>query len=372
MEQAVVYARAPLSYGEFKSVMQTEDIKITSRSNASQRIIALGIVFAFLYWASSVVMTLLLAVLLAYFLDPFVGILEKVRLPRALGALFVLLAVTSIMGGLGYLMVDRADQFLADWPRYSALMRGAATVFDRKLAIVEKQVEAIAPDEEKGRPPVRVAESRPVRELLFRGVGSLYAILLVATFLPFLVFFMLAAKRRIWQATMELFPAENQVRVQEALDQVSVVLGSYVAGNALVALILMLASWAFFLTVHLDYPFLLGCVSGLLNLVPYLGAVLAWLSPFLIGMAQWKTISPYVGVAAMLSFFHMIAVNVLMPAIVGRRVHLNALAVTIALLFWGWLWGAIGLILAIPITATIKLICDHVEGWEPTGRWLGA
>jgi len=75
--------------------MQTEDIKITSRSNASQRIIALGIVVAFLYWTSSVVMTLLLAVLLAYFLDPFAGILEKVRLPRALGALFVLPAVTS-------------------------------------------------------------------------------------------------------------------------------------------------------------------------------------------------------------------------------------------------------------------------------------
>jgi predicted PurR-regulated permease PerM len=352
--------------------MQTEDTQLASRSNSSQRIIALGIVFAFLYWASSIVMTLLLAVLLAYFLDPVVELLGRVRIPRSIGALLVLLAVTSMVGGLGYLVVDRADQFLADWPRYSAVVRSAATVFDRKLAIVEKQVEAIAPEEEKGRPPVRIAESRPVRELLFRGVGSLYSFLLVATFLPFLVFFMLAAKRRIWQATMELFPAENQTGVKEALDQVSAMLRSYVAGNALVALILMLASWAFFLTIHLDYPFLAGCVSGLLNLVPYLGAVLAWLPPYLIGMAQWRTVGPYVGVAAMLSFFHLIGLNVLMPAIVGRRVHLNALAVTIALLFWGWLWGAIGLILAIPITATIKVICDHVEGWEPAGRWLGA
>jgi predicted PurR-regulated permease PerM len=351
--------------------MQTEDIKITSRPNSSQRIIAMGIVFAFLYWASSVVMTLLLAVLFAYFLDTVVEVLEKVHIPRALGALVVLLAVTSIIGGLGYLMIDRADQFYADWPRYSAVMRNVATGLDRKVAIFEKQVEAIAPEEEKGRSPVRVAESRPVRELLFRGVGSLYSILLVATFLPFLVFFMLAAKRRIWIATMELFPAEDRRSVQEALDQVSVVLRSYVAGNALVALILMLSSWAFFLTIHLDYPFLAGCVSGLLNLVPYLGAVLAWLPPFLIGMAHWKTVGPYLGIAATLSFFHMIGLNVLMPAIVGRRVHLNALAVTIALLFWGWLWGAIGLILAIPITATIKVVCDHVEGWEPAGRWLG-
>ncbi len=73
-----------------------------------------------------------------------------------------------------------------------------------------------------------------------------------------------------------------------------------------------------------------------------------------------------------LTFLHIVGLNVLMPAIVGRRVHLNALAVTVALLFWGWLWGAIGLILAIPITATVKVICDHTDGWEPVGRWLGA
>jgi len=352
--------------------MQDEDIKFTSRPNSSQRIIALGIVFAFLYFASSLVMTLLLAVLLAYFLDPFVGLLERAHIPRALGALLMLLAVMSLVGGLGYLVVDRADQFLADWPRYSAVLRHAATAFDRKLATVEKQVESISPEEERGRTTVRVAESRPVRELLFRGVGSLYSILLVTTFLPFLVFFMLAAKQHIWRATMELFSAGNRTRVKEALDEVSAMLRSYLAGNALVAVILMLASWAFFLVIHLDYPFLTGCVSGLLNLVPYLGAVLAWLPPFMIGMAQWKTIGPYVGIAAMLSFFHIIGINVLMPAIVGRRVHLNALAVTIALLFWGWLWGAIGLILAIPITATIKVICDHVDEWKPAGRWLGA
>jgi predicted PurR-regulated permease PerM len=73
-----------------------------------------------------------------------------------------------------------------------------------------------------------------------------------------------------------------------------------------------------------------------------------------------------------LSGLHILALNVLIPAIVGRRVHLNALAVTIALLFWGWIWGAMGLILAIPITATVKVICDHVPAWRPAGRWLGA
>jgi len=350
--------------------MQFEDVKVTARSNPSQRIIAAAIVFAALYFASSVVITLLLAVLLAYFLDPVVCVLERIRVPRAVGALVVLLAVSAMFAGLGYLVVVRANQFISDWPRYSAILRHVTTAFDRQLTTVEKQVEAIEPAPEKGRTQQRVDEPPPVRDWLLRGVGSLYSILIVATFLPFLVFFMLAAKRRIWKATIELFPEEHQPRVQGALDQVSSMLRSFVAGNALVAIILMLASWTFFLAIHLDYPFLSGCVSGLLNLVPYLGAVLAWIPPFLIGLGQWNTFGPFFGTAAMLTAFHLVGVNLLMPAIVGRRVQLNALAVTVSLLFWGWLWGAIGLILAIPITASVKAICDHAEGWEPVGRWL--
>lgn len=367
-----VYSGMLVCYGDLGPTMRDEDIKISARAIPSLHIIASGIVFAFLYFASSVVMTLLLAVLFAYFLDPVVEFLERMRIPRGLGSLMVLLVVMSLVGGLGILLGNRTDQFVADWPRYSAVLRNAATAIDRKLATVENQVEAIAPEDSKERQPVRLAEGRPVRDLVFLGVGSLYSFLLVAAFLPFLVFFMLAAKPQIWKATMELFPAGKRTRVKEALDQVNTMIRSYLAGNALVALILMLASWAFFLMIHLDFPFLAGCVSGLLNLVPYLGAVLAWLPPFLIGMVKWSTIGPYLGIAGALLVLHIIGLNVLMPAIVGRRVHLNPLAVTVALLLWGWLWGAIGLVLAIPITATIKVICDHVEGWEPAGRWLGA
>lgn len=352
--------------------MQMEEVKISAHSNPSQRIIALGIVFAFLYFASSIVMTLLLAVLLAYFLDPVVGLLERIHIPRALGALLVLMAVTAVFAGLGYLVVARAEQFVTAWPRYSSVLRHATTALDRQMTTVERQVEAITPVNERGRAASRGVEAPPIREWLFQGVGSLYSIMLVATFVPFLVFFMLAAKRRIWKATMELFPTDHQEHVKEALGKVNSMLRSFVAGNVLVALILILSSWAFFLAIHLDYPFLTGNVSGVLNMVPYLGAILAWIPPFMIGMAQWSTIGPYLGVAAVLTLLHIIGLNVLMPAIVGRRVHLNALAVTIALLFWGWLWGAIGLVLAIPITATIKVICDYTDGLEAFGHWLGA
>ncbi len=334
-------------------------------------------IVGFCYYAAGVVMTLLLSVLLAYLLDPFVEWLERVRLPRALGSLLVVMVALAIVAGLGYLVFDRADHFAADWPKYSAVLKQGATVVERRLEKLEKGVSEITPpdltvEQQRGRVAVRVEDERPIRGLLLRGLGSLYSILLEVTFVPFLVFFMLAAKRDVWHGTLQLFPASERTRVKHTLDAASVVLRSYVVGNALVAAILALMSWIFFWMIKLEYPFLTGVVSGLLNLVPYLGAVMAWVPPFVIGLGKWKTIGPYLGVAGMLSLFHLIAVNVLMPALVGRRVHLNALAVTMSLLFWGWMWGAAGLILAIPITATIKVICDNVERWQPIGRWLGA
>jgi predicted PurR-regulated permease PerM len=131
--------------------MQIEDVKVTARSNPSQRIIAAAIVFAFLYFASDVVVTLLLAVLIAYFLDPVVGVLERIHFPRALGALIVLLAVSAMLGGLGYVVALRANQFLADWPRYSAVLRRVTTAFDRQMTVLEKGVDAIAPAPERVR-----------------------------------------------------------------------------------------------------------------------------------------------------------------------------------------------------------------------------
>jgi predicted PurR-regulated permease PerM len=372
MESAAAYGRID-ACGTVNSVMLVDNIRFTARSNSPQRIIAMGIVFACLYWASSVVMTLLLAILAAYFLDPLVGALERIKVPRAVGSLLVLLTAIALLAGLGYLLVERTDAFAADWPRYSQVLRRGATALDDKLALVERQVGAITPGAaDRGGSMIRVDEAQALRELFLRGVGSLYSILLLVTFLPFLIFFMLAAKPRLWRATLQLFPEESQPQVEEALGQVSAMLRGYVVGNALVGLILMFASGLFFWMMHLDYPFVGGVASGLLNLIPYLGAVLAWLPPFLIGMAQWQTVGPFLWIAAVLAVLHIVALNLLVPAMVGRRVQLNALAVTIALLFWGWLWGAIGLILAIPITATIKVVCDHVEDWRPIGRWLGA
>lgn len=348
----------------------------TNGSSGALGIIAAAIVLGFLYWASSVMITVMLAILIAYFLDPFVTSLEHIHIPRALGALIVLLAAAASLAAVGYTAAGRVDNFLDAWPKYSADLKREIADVDKKLASVDQQVTALAPapsPQRRAPATVRVEEdTQPVRTLLLRGLGSIYSFLLVAAFLPFMVYFMLAAKRRLWQSTIEFFPEGQRYATRETLDQISRMMRSYVAGNLLIAGILSVACWIFFWAIHLESPVVLGVASGFLNLIPYIGAVLSWLPPMVVGLAHWKTAGPFLGIAGVLTGLHVIAQNVLVPAIVGRRVHLNAVAVTISLLFWGWMWGAAGLILAIPITAVLKVICDHVPSWKPAGHWLGS
>lgn len=354
--------------------MPPEELKVSATSSASARIIAAGIVIAFCYWASSVLVTLLVAVLLAYFLDPVVNWLENLHVPRGLGALVVVLVTIFGLFVAGYALVERVDQFGADWDSYRKPLRAAVDAISKKAASVEAHVSEIAPTQKAGKESqvVAVTETHVVRDALISKLSSLYEIILAAAFVPFLVFFMLAAKRQVWHATMQLFPSTKRTAVKQTLADVTLVLRSYVVGTALVGLVLVVASWLFFWGIGLDFPFLVALVSGLCNLIPYLGVMLSWMPPLLVGLKQFHTVGPFLGIFFMLTFFHLVAANLLVPALVGWRVRLNALALTLSLLFWGFMWGGMGLILAIPITAVIKVICDHVESLQPVGRWLSA
>jgi predicted PurR-regulated permease PerM len=342
-------------------------------STFSLRVIAGAIILLFLYYAQGVVITLLLAILLAYFLDPAVEMLERARLPRTIGALVMVLVLIAVLVAVGYGLWTRTADFAENWPKYSEVMRRAAGAVEGKLAGIEGQVSQIAPSQGGGAAvPPPTLEPGVVRNLILRGLGSLYALVLEATFVPFLVFFMLAGKREVWHGTLQLFPASKRTAVKETLEDLRDVLRSYLAGMTLVTLIVIAASSLFFWAIGLDYPVLTGIVSGLLNMVPYIGAVLAWLPAFLIALAKYKTVGGFVLIAGVLISIHIFALNLIAPHVVGRRVQLNAVAITIALLFWGWVWGGMGLLLAIPVTAALRVVCDHTESLRPMGRWLSA
>ena len=125
--------------------MPAEDTKVVASSSASARIIAAGIVIAFCYWASTVLVTLLVSVLAAYFLDPVVTWLENIRLPRALGSLLVVLLTLALLAVLGWSLVQTVDQFSIDWPEYSHTLRGATQALEKKIETLEAHVSEIEP-----------------------------------------------------------------------------------------------------------------------------------------------------------------------------------------------------------------------------------
>jgi predicted PurR-regulated permease PerM len=337
----------------------------------SLRVISAAIILLFCYYAAGVVITVLLSILLAYFLDPAVELLERMHLPRTLGAMIIVLLLIAVLVAVGFGLGSRVADFGASWPKYSAVLKQAAGAVEEKIEGINSE---IAPGSRAANQPpeVRSAEPEIVRTLILRGAGSLYALFLEITFLPFLVFFMLAAKREVWHGTLQLFPVSRRTQVKETLEDLRDVLRDYLVGMSVVALLVIAVSSAFFWFIGLDYPVLTGIASGLLNMVPYIGAVLAWLPAFVIALAKWKTLAQFAMIAAVLTTVHVLALNLVAPQLVGRRVQLNAVAITIALLFWGWVWGGMGLLLAIPITASLRVICDHTESWKPIGRWLSA
>jgi predicted PurR-regulated permease PerM len=192
----------------------------------------------------------------------------------------------------------------------------------------------------------------------------------MASFIPFLVYFMLSWRDHINRSFLQLFHGEARMVAARSLQGIAGMVRAFVVGNFLLGLLLAVISSAMFSLMHLPYPLLVGPLSGLLSLVPYIGLPLAMMPPLFAALGP-NTVSVYVLVVVSVSILHLLALNLFYPKIVGSRVHLNPLVVTFSLMLWGFLWDAPGLLLAIPLTAGLKAVCDNVKELRPIGKFLG-
>lgn len=339
-------------------------------ANTSLRIIAAGMVIAGLYYASSVVVTLVLAVFIAFVLDPGVKGMERLNLPRWLGSLILVLLGLAVVYLLAYVAYDRALALVAALPRLGERLHQVMARFEAPFSFFSSGAWSAGPSPANV-PTVRIQEESPWGQYLWRGIGSVYAVAVTVMFIPFLVFFMLTAKYQIWATTLNLFPVERRQHAEDVIQGIGDMVRQYVLGNLLVAAISALLITPILMAIQLPYAIILGPVSALLNLIPYIGVALAILPPLLVGLLAFVSIGPFVTVAVTVALVHFLAVNLLTPKLVGHRVKLNALSVTLGMMFWGWLWGAIGLVLAIPITAALKAVCDNIRSLKPLGAWMG-
>ena len=214
-------------------------------------------------------------------------------------------------------------------------------------------------------------EPTPIFVYAYTYLAEYYSVLLMASFVPFLVYFLLSWRDHIRARYLLIFEGENRQAAAAAWGGLGDMVRAYVIGNFMLGLLLSVASALLFASVKLPYWLIVAPMSGFLSLVPYIGLPLALMPPVVAALPASKEPAMYLFLTVSVAMLHLLALNLLYPKFVGARVHLNPLAVTVALMFWGMLWGALGLVLAIPLTAAIKALCDHVPSMQPYGRLLG-
>jgi predicted PurR-regulated permease PerM len=321
-------------------------------------------ILALCYFGESVLVVMLVSVLLAFILAPIVDLLSYLRLPRSLAAAIAILLLLAALGGIVYFSYNQAATLVHDLPKYASRVREEAMRFRRSA----ERFEVLPPEHEKGVVSVRPATDWA--DVLTRGFGSASTAVLAVSFVPFLVFFMLTWQQHVRSATVMLFPMENRHTAYVTLGLISAMVRSFMVGNLLIGLFVGTVSTVVFWMIHLPFFYFAGFISGFLSLIPYMGVLLALIPPIFVGLGH--TGSQEIVVILITVFgLHLIAFNLLYPRFLGKRLQLNPLAVTMALLVWGALWGAMGLLLAIPITAALKIIFAHVNSLKPYGAWLG-
>jgi predicted PurR-regulated permease PerM len=326
--------------------------------------IGIATILGLCYWGELVLAVMLVSVLLAFILAPVMELFIRFQLPRGLAAAVAVILLLTLIVGLAYYSSNQAIIFVQDLSKYAHIIR-------EKISQVREQAESLG-ETEPETPTKAVSSSSGTNweDLLTRGFGSLSQALLAASFVPFLVYFMLSWQHHVRSATVMLFSLENRNTAYVTLGLISAMIRSFMVGNLLIGLFLGTASTIAFGILNLPFFYFVGFISGFLSLVPYLGVVLAMAPPIFVSMGHIDSGNAVVIVMIVLGL-HLIALNVLYPKFLGNRLQLNPLAVTIALLVWGWLWGAMGLVLAVPITAAMKIVFDHVESLKPYGAWMG-
>jgi predicted PurR-regulated permease PerM len=356
---------------------------------------------ALLYYGQVFFITVIIAFMIAFLLEPAVRLLMKIRMPRGLASFLVCALWLACLYFAGLGLYTEGVAMVEDLPAYGArinqLVESAAVRVDafeqnvyRTLVPKRFQDQDVAPQPPPELPAVRGKKKSaepppsvpPVQEVRLRQeptamlsyvydyLHSFYNVLLMASFIPFLVYFILSWGDHLRSRLLFTLEGEPRYTVAKALDGVGDMVRAYVVGNFLLGILLSVASVILFASVSLPYWQVVGPMSGFLSLVPYIGMPLALIPPLVAALPKNEP-ALYLFLLVSVGLLHLFALNLLYPKFVGSRVHLNPLAVTIALMLWGILWGGIGLLLAIPITAGIKAICDNVSSLKPYGRLLG-
>jgi predicted PurR-regulated permease PerM len=373
-------------YGEQDEAKRTDESQAqlarTAPDARTVALVALAILAAFytLYFASDIVVPFLLAIVLNLLLQPARRFFsDRLRLPSTLAALVLIVALFGVIGGIGAAISVPASGWIARAPQSLPTLQEKLSVLRRPIQYVQDGMQKLdelmrqqEPPRSRAEQTVNVQQSTSVGSVslsVLAGtrafVGDLFTLIVV-------LFFLLSSGDSLLRRFVEILPhyrdKKRVVQITEEIERnVSGYLATITMMNALVGIASGLNAWA----CGLPDPLLWGTVAFLLNYVPILGPLCGVVIFFFVGLftysAFWSALIP----AGIYMVIHLIEGETVTPMLVASRFTLNPVLVIVSLFFWDWMWGVIGALLAVPLLAITKIICDRVPPLMPLGHMIG-
>lgn len=328
-------------------------------------------VFYTVYFARDVLLPLVLAALLTLVLTPVMRVFDAARLPKAIGAAVVVGGLLGSFGVAASLLIEPATDWMAKAP--DTLSRLEVKLWTLKRSVEEvsraaEQVEKIAGGNEK--PKVQATQRPP---LTSRIIGGAQKVLLVAAPTVVLLYFLLATGDLFLRKLVKVLPTLADKRravtvARTVQDELAVYLFTITCINAGLGLVTGIAMYL----LGMPNPLLWGVMVAVFNYVPYLGPLVSNIILTTVAALTFDSLAQTLAVPAVFFCLTFIEGQILMPFITGRRLTLNPVVIFLSMLLWGWLWGVVGMLIAVPIAMTCRIICEHVEWLHALGEFLGS
>jgi predicted PurR-regulated permease PerM len=355
--------------------------------NLPLTVLAVIAVVLLLQFASSVFIPFVIAILISYSLNPAVTSLQKHGVAPAIGAGLVLLMLLALIGIGTYKLTGQVGQIIDQVPaaahRIRARMRteqtargGVVDKMQRAAKAVEKTANEATPDTAGAVDVQQVSVVQPGFSLSsYVWSGGMTALNVMGQFvlIVFLVYFFLVTgdlyKRKLVKIAGPTL-TQKKLTVQ-ILDEINRQIESFmrvqVLTSVLVAIVTSLSLWWLGLQQYVIW----GLMAGIFNSIPYLGPVIVTGGLGLVAFMQFDSIPKTLTICGVAFAITSLEGFLLTPALMSRAARINSAAIFTGLLFWSWIWGVWGTILAVPMLMMVKAVCDHIEDLQPIGELLG-
>jgi predicted PurR-regulated permease PerM len=328
--------------------------------------------FYTLYFARAFFLPIILAVLLDFLLSPLIRAMKRARIPEPLGAAVVIVVLLGAAGAAVYGLVEPAKEWGSKLP---ASMREA----EDRLRKLRTPVEQVSKTAEQVEQVAKVDNGAKTQEVVVKGptlterlFGTTQTLIASAVEVIILLYFLLAAGDLFLQKLIKVLPLLRDKKKAVAIArETEASISTYLVTVTLVNLGLGVAVAIVMFLLNMPNPVLWGALAALAEFVPYLGATALIALLTLAGLVTFEQVGHALLIPAAYLGVNVLQSQVFSPLILGRRLTLNPVAIFVGLVFWWWIWGIPGAFIAVPLIATFKIFCDHIEALAPIGEFLG-